>query len=1110
MKYRLGIDLGTTSIGVVALALNSENKPVKHLWHSVRIFPESLESNQSGMLKPKKAARRLARQQRRQLERKARRIRRVAHLAPLLGLDKSTIKPHIGYGFSRLRAKAARERIEITDLFHVLLRLAKKRGYKGEFRSARNDQKVGKVKAGATSLEKAMVSLANEKKVEFVTLGEYLYHRNENIGLPVRLKVEREGVENFYALRPMLELEFSKIWETQAGFHPILKKTYKDKSIRDNFFEAIFYQRPLKSPSMLVGHCSLERNLPRAPRAQPAAQDFRIEKTIGDLRWGFGRNSQALSLNQRNVIREILNDPDRLRADGTITFTNIYNLLESAGCPRSESSQLNLEGASRAELKGNTTRVVFNRIGLLQEWQELEAIRKVQVINFLADLGSPEQLDRDDWHSNISKSKPTEKNKMRSFHLQVIQFINCIRSSEHFDRLSKMGFEGGRSSYSIKALVNLSDWLREPIWVNGDPGENPRIDEDAAIRACYPKNSLSSEFNSRIKIAPRTHNDIVDGALRQLHLVLNQCISTLGTTPTEIIIETTRELSAGAAKRNEWESISNNNQKKRKAAAKDISDHGQIATATKIMRYQLWEEQETHCPYCADVISIAQALNGAETHYEHILPKNLTQIGRKRSELLLAHHGCNDAKGNRTPWEAFRHDDQRWAQVTGISRRFEVLGKKYYVKNRPLAMAYFRKAKLLLLEDFSDEVLDDKSIAGFADRQLHQTSWIAKAAISWLGTICPNVFASRGQMTAILRSAWGLDTVIPEVRYSEGYAVLDTAGEVINRGDFEQFSRQWRGQPLPEKQMLTDRRLDKRIDHRHHIIDAFIIALTSRGLYQKIGKQYERETQNFSPNNKRSSSSVIEPPIVHVRSIASEIVANCNISHKPDRNPTGRFFEDTAYGKERGNDSGKARLLKRYKLIELADSKNSLAKTISNMEIISSDRVREIVLTEFNKRTNKGLSPKQALSTPILYPEYRTEIHSVRCFQKQGLGFKLADKVLIFTNTSRTGTHVKRLVSDGYACIEIGLKGFSVNLITHSQFSKKLNKSRDAIRFFKNDTVIDSSDNKKYLIRQFNSSDGGAIFMTPVTETRAINSLKSSDGKRKVSGRGLLRLTLCE
>ncbi len=1108
MRYRLGIDLGTASIGLLALELDGNGDPKGALWHAVRIFPEPLESGKAG-LKPKKAARREARHQRKQIDRRARRLRHIAHLASLLGLDKKNISPHSGEGFSKIRAQAARQKIDLEELFLVLMRLAKRRGYKGEFRAARKNSESGVVKAGAGKLAEAMNELARKRGVDSVTLGEYLHFRQAELGLPGRLKLGRENLDDLYALRSMVEAEFERIWETQSRYHPVLSEYHAGKPVKEYFHEAIFFQRPLKSPAPMVGNCFLEPNLPRAPRAQPAAQAFRIEKTLGDLRWGMGKRAMALSPEQKTVLRQVLNDPDQLRADATITFNAIYRKLEEQGCPPPGSRGLNLERASRQELKGNMTLVAFGKLGLLDQWLELNQKTQIQVINFLADLGSPEQLDSDDWHQNIRKAsaKGSRPEDMRRFSQEFIDFINRLRKHEKFDRLSKMGFEGGRSSYSVKALEKLAAWMESPDWKE-DPGVDPRIDEDAAIRHCYPDHFSQGSMVSRLAAPSSTGNDVVDGALRELRKLINQCIDHLGKPPDEIILEASRELGAGAARRNEWEARANFNRKQRKKVAEKIAQAGEIATNTKILRYLLWEEQEECCPYCERKMGLEQALNGSETHVEHILPRSLTRIGRKRSELVLSHRSCNDEKGDRTPWQAWHDDTQRWAQIEGRARRFEELGKKNYKKNRPLAQAYFRKASLLTLQGGMNEIVTDESIEGFADRQLHQSSWIAKAATSWLGTICKNVFVSRGEMTAGLRGAWRLDTVIPQVRYEEGCRVFDTDGNPIDQEDFNRFRPQWEGRLEGSSAPRTDRRPDKRIDHRHHLVDALTIALTSRGLYQKMARRYVQETEAVRRGEKRRRDWSVEPPLRNIRELALSLVRDCNLTHKPDRYPNGRFFKDTVYGSAYDEDSGQWRLTLRCALSDLADDR--LDKTRKNLETIVSADVRRIVSDAFEKRIGEGKTPKQALSEPVRHPSYNTLIHKVRCYQKQGRGFLQSDGANVVMHRSRNGEHIKRLVNDGYACLDVLFVDgkFKVDLVTLERFQRQKEKPVGATRFFKGDTVLDRRDGKRYLIHQFNAAGGGSIFMAPVQETRLVAQLKPEDGRKKVSGRSLLQLSV--
>lgn len=107
--------------------------------------------------------------------------------------------------------------------------------------------------------------------------------------------------------------EFNILWDKQATFHPVMNSEYNGKPLKTVFRETIFHQLPLKSISGMVGKCPLELcsagkpHLPRAPRAHPAAQAFRIEKQLADLRWGIGKNAQTLSNKQTSIIRALLN-----------------------------------------------------------------------------------------------------------------------------------------------------------------------------------------------------------------------------------------------------------------------------------------------------------------------------------------------------------------------------------------------------------------------------------------------------------------------------------------------------------------------------------------------------------------------------------------------------------------------------------------------------------------------------------------------------------------------------------------------------------------------------------------------------------------------------------
>lgn len=1133
-RYRLGLDVGTASAGAAAVELNELNEPTRLIWHHVRIFDEPLEKGQAGLVS-KKAGRRRARMQRRQIDRRASRLRHIAHLSSLLGLKREDIPPDSGNSLPTLRAKATTERVELPDLVRICLRLAKRRGYKGEF----TERRTGEVAEGSSQLAKAMQALADERGLAEITLGQYLLHRLES-GLPTKLKIkevsdDQKGARhkkdktdaassavNFYALRRTVEREFDVIWDTQSKFHAILSGSHDDRPIRDSFHDALFHQRPLKSASTLVAQCPLEPTLPRSPRAQMAFQRFRIEKTLGDLRFGVGKRAETLSAKQKGVLRELLDTNDK------VSFEDVYEALEDAGCPRPLGKGLNLDRASRDELPGNKTLAVLrqlDRYGLKHHpdrasnleamFCALDAKTQVAAINFLAELGSPEQLDDSEWHTRFVKSvrdvkaknadgleKWTHKNIPRTFSPEMVAFVNRLTEHDKFDRLSKMGFDGGRASYCVKALNTLAAWLEEPSWPGDWNDDMTRVDEEAAVRVCYPESSRrATQQVARLPVPEPTGNAVVDGALRQVWWTVNKMITELGAPPSEIVVELARDMSLGIARRNERERDNSAQQRARRDAEKEIREHGKAPTPSAIRRYLLWKEQDkSFCPYCNQTIGIADALSGFATEYEHIVPKSLTQSGMKTSEIVLAHHVCNQEKGDRTPWEAWGNTE-RWQSIETAAARFE--------KNKK-----FRKAKLLRLKDFEREVLTDDSIIGFADRQLHQTSWIARDALNWLECLCPNrVSVSRGELTSILRRQWGLETVVPQVRLETNVSVFDEGGKLDKNGrpnkaepitseDFAVLKKHLEGHPVAKAdrdanpEFDFNRRPDKRIDHRHHLIDAITTALTSRGLFQKMARNYKVAAEGFRAREGESTESrdrrikgetrlrleVPEPPMRNVRDQALKAVRQCRISVKPDHHPDGELFKGTAYGVAQREGDDRLRLTLRTAISDLGKVSGktgveSARKAIAN---IVSNEIRRVISEGFEARITQGETADAALRSPFVHPLYGKQIRKVRCYE----GY--AEDAQLVVHKGRGGEHRKHLLNSGYAYLEITTDGSrDPRLVTtrEAMRCKTTSETQGVWRIYKGDVVQDQKDGSVYRVCSFKAA--GVMLILPIFEPRS-------------------------
>ena len=1094
LKYRIGIDLGTNSAALVAVELDDKNLATQIIHHEAILFSEPLE-NKQGTLTPKAQDRRMARQQRKQLQRKKRRIKHLAFLAPLLGvkpnqplqqktfpLEKGLKVPSIIY----LRAIAASQKIELHELLQVFIKMIKKRGYAGGFRVQTQGSNTGKVQTGANLLTKELAGN---------TLGEYILARVKK-GFPARLRMDDyPEAENLYALREHVEDEFNRIWETQSQFHDILSTTAKDpltneeKPLKDIFYSALFFQRPLKSFSHTIGNCQLETNLPRAPKAHPASQAFRIEKMLNDLKWGQKRNNDNnLSKQQKDILRGLLNK------QAEVSYSSVYKAFDKAGCPPTNEMKFSVHRAQKESFKGNSTHAGFKTLGVLDEWNQLEAITQTQVINFLAELTSAEQLNDENWHLKFKKSSAkTNDNSSkayRKFAPEMVGFINTIINTGKFNRLSSMKhFESGRTKYSIKALEKLTAYMTEYF-----------CDEAEAIKEWYPNKKAEHTYETLLDAHEKTGNAVVDVALGQLRHIINACIKELGT-PSEIIVEMARELGKGPTARNDIEKQQRKFEGIRKKAKEALEAIGTPSTSTNILKYRLWKDQDANCPYCNSSIGLEQ-LDDGSVNFEHIIPRSQSKVGRKYSEIVIAHRSCNDKKDNNLPLlSPLATNPNAVSAIKEMAQRLIKKGQK-------------RKAMLLTLDD-PTLVAEDDVFNNFSAWRIHATGWMSKLAHQWLVSIVADpkhVYITKGGITSMMRWRLGLETVIPELRFAEGLRIFDKDKNPIDKDTYQQWKHVFEGHPSHQSTNEIPQ-LDKRIDHRHHLIDALSIALCDRGITNRATKYFKVEHEKALRQNPILKAGKIK---VMMREAAMKAIhsnigwrdqaltafseENCQLHHRPDHYLNVRFYKDTAYGKV--EEEGKARLIIRKSLRDLSDKNPD--KVRINLNSIVSSINRDLLLKEFNQRIADGKTSENALTNPpitqTMYGQ-KKPILRVKCYYDKGA--ESARKIK-FNGLRQSG--YKHLLSDGNAYLKVIInddgevdteKSHPVAVIDALNAPK--NPASNEIRFYKGDTVKSLVNQKRYIVKQIKVSGGGRLFLIPVMETRPLRELKAKDGSISVS-----------
>ena len=296
-KYRLGLDLGTNSIGWAAISLDANGDPCGVLDMGVRIFPDGRKSTDKTS---NAVSRRLARGQRRRRDRYLKRRSKLMGALVEYGLmppdkgERKALERHDPY---ILRARALDEPLSPFELGRTLFHLNQRRGFKFNRKAASDDENEARKTRADINLLRQSIEESGAR-----TLGEFLAWRHQK-SETVRARPDM----GLYPDRAMYEAEFDAIRESQESRHSLSSEQW------DRLRDIFFFQRDLKPVD--PGWCQFEfqSKEKRAARALPVFQEFRMLQEVSNLRlWGGSGPDCPLNDDERS--RAV----DRLRSGSDI------------------------------------------------------------------------------------------------------------------------------------------------------------------------------------------------------------------------------------------------------------------------------------------------------------------------------------------------------------------------------------------------------------------------------------------------------------------------------------------------------------------------------------------------------------------------------------------------------------------------------------------------------------------------------------------------------------------------------------------------------------------------------------------------------------------------
>lgn len=856
MKYRIGIDLGTNSLGWAAIRLidkdDSTFMPGPLLDMGVRIFSDARNPKDKSS---NAAQRRGPRGMRRNRDRRLARGQAMMHALVAAGLmptDKVERKALEKLDPWVLRADALDRQLEPYEVGRALFHLQQRRGFK-------SNRKTDGAEDGAMfdAIEKARERLYLE---DARTLGELFGRprreqqaanntapRGEREPLPqARVKARKQGSKmayDYYPDRAMILDEFDSIWEKQASFHSGMMT----EAALENVRRVISHQRPLKSQK--AGKCTFLEKEPRAPKALPSSQHARILQEVLNLRIGApGDGKRALSAEERSEVIAFLRQPSSKTAKRT--FKAIRKKL---GIP--ESQTFSHESHKRDHLVGDlTAATMMQKDAYGPEWcllsradQDALILRLLESEQFEA-FGSWAMerfgIDEEKARAVFKTRLPDAHGKLSMAALYCL--IPRMEAGTPYDAAAAAEFGDHRS---------LGDGV---VHEDGLPYYGKALSRHTAFEKDYPDND--EERYGRVA------NPTVHVALNELRKVINDLIKRYGP-PTQVVLELARDLPLSDRGLKDLEKRQKDNQDANDTRRKELEKLGATDSYDNRLKLRLYEEAleafdgVVVCVFTGKTINKTDLFNG-DIEVEHILPLSRT-LDDSFANKVLATREANRLKQNRTPSEA--------CDACLFDR--EQMGQ--FVAQLPASKQW----------RFDPDAMERwGERGGFLDRQLNDTRYIARLGKSFVEAL----YGGQG-MAGQDRNVWAVPgRLTSDLRHFAGFNGL----------------------------LRDDNRKD-RTDHRHHAVDALVVALTDHTMIKRAADLAKQENRLAH----YEIMSEMAEPLKRYRKSAEDRLSKLVVSHKPDHGFQDAMHNDTAYGITGVRDDKKQMILVTRKPLDALEPK---------------------------------------------------------------------------------------------------------------------------------------------------------------------------------------------
>ena len=753
-RYILGLDLGVASVGWACVWVDEKEHPIGLLDCGVRTFERAEVPKTGDSLA---LARRQARSVRRLIRRRAHRLLRLRRLLKREGVLSATdfnengLVQGLPIDAWALRVAGLDRKLSNKEWTAVLLHLVKHRGYlsqrKNEIQSKDKDKELGRLLAGVNSNRETLQNQSNQYRTAAELAVKEFAGSLRNKGGDYSHTFDRKD----------LQRELHLLFERQR----MLGNPFTSPEMEMAVDELLMKQRSaLQGEAVLkmVGHCTFEPNEYKAAKNTYSVERFVWLTKLNNLRIQDNGEERALNEAERRLL---LDEPYQ---KAKLTYKQVRTILE---LPESAVFKGLRYGHGEDGLKAEDKSIlmkmeayhavknVLKKAGLEGEWENR--------------IRNPELLDAIGTAFSLYKTDEDIRANLAAFRLPE-NVLEALLAGLNFDKFVRL---------SLKALEKILPLMEQGM----------RYDE--ACKEAYGDHYGTKERADNCLLPPFVADDIrnpvVFRTLTQARKIINEIVRRYGS-PLRVHIETGREVGKSFSDRKEIEKQQEENRKERERAAEHFKElfpnFAGEPKAQDILKLRLYKQQHGKCLYSGKTIDLHRLSEKGYVEIDHALPFSRTWDDSFNNKVLVL-SAENQNKRNRTPYEYLGGKDDSEAWRAFVDR---VSGCHF---------PYAKKQRLLTRK------LDEKTEQGFLERNLNDTRYVARFLCQFIeekmhlagathnedGSKKKRVFASNGQITALLRGFWGL-------------------------------------------------KKDREENDRHHALDAIVVACSSVSMQQKITRHF--------------------------------------------------------------------------------------------------------------------------------------------------------------------------------------------------------------------------------------------------------------------------------